>query len=300
MRGERARSARYQRDHRGSSPHARGTHQQIRVQPPRSTVHPRMRGERVRCFWKMACKKRFIPACAGNAAAGKSCCADRSVHPRMRGERPLSEQQLTDDTGSSPHARGTLDNAQLHFLTARFIPACAGNAPVSAAARLPATVHPRMRGERRGKAVRSHGWPGSSPHARGTLLPVSWWQAPIRFIPACAGNARHSPSGSSCQSVHPRMRGERMWRRSDTVGVRGSSPHARGTRQLLPGHLIEVRFIPACAGNAQYRHRIALHETVHPRMRGERLFSANLPLADTGSSPHARGTHYRQGKYSRA
>ena len=189
MRGERARSARYQRDHRGSSPHARGTHQQIRFQPPRSTVHPRMRGERVRCFWKMACKKRFIPACAGNAAACKSCCADRSVHPRMRGERPLSEQQLTDDTGSSPHARGTLDNAQLHFLTARFIPACAGNAPVSAAARLPATVHPRMRGERRGKAVRSHGWPGSSPHARGTLLPVSWWQAPIRFIPACAGNA---------------------------------------------------------------------------------------------------------------
>ena len=193
----------------GSSPHARGTpgHVQYlrgcrRFIPAcagnayrRSDglgpgpVHPRMRGERVRCFWKMACKKRFIPACAGNAAACKSCCADRSVHPRMRGERPLSEQQLTDDTGSSPHARGTLDNAQLHFLTARFIPACAGNAPVSAAARLPATVHPRMRGERRGKAVRSHGWPGSSPHARGTLLPVSWWQAPIRFIPACAGNA---------------------------------------------------------------------------------------------------------------
>ena len=162
------------------------------------------------------------------------------------------------------------------------------------------SVHPRMRGERSAPSRLILVDDGSSPHARGTPDAHDAETVQRRFIPACAGNARHSPSGSSCQSVHPRMRGERMWRRSDTVGVRGSSPHARGTRQLLPGHLIEVRFIPACAGNAQYRHRIALHETVHPRMRGERLFSANLPLADTGSSPHARGTHYRQGKYSRA
>ena len=290
MRGERARSARYQRDHRGSSPHARGTHQQIRFQPPRSTVHPRMRGERVRCFWKMACKKRFIPACAGNAGQRAAPFSDRSVHPRMRGERSGFGSRTPAGNGSSPHARGTPRKSSQVARVARFIPACAGNAFTGELVASAHTVHPRMRGERVVALTRGVYGVGSSPHARGTPDAHDAETVQRRFIPACAGNARHSPSGSSCQSVHPRMRGERMWRRSDTVGVRGSSPHARGTRQLLPGHLIEVRFIPACAGNAQYRHRIALHETVHPRMRGERYPALEAVSRAPGSSPHARGT----------
>ena len=108
MRGERVISLRYDGFKGGSSPHARGTPfcTDIQVSPRRfipacagnalfvdhdsilNTVHPRMRGERSRygqecgCYFgssphargtlsvirAMAMERRFIPACAGNAA----------------------------------------------------------------------------------------------------------------------------------------------------------------------------------------------------------------------------------------
>ena len=93
--------------------------------------------------------------------------------------------------------------------------------------------------------------------------------------------------------VHPRMRGERV-----KVAVRpeddvGSSPHARGTRRGLCARLVGVRFIPACAGNAIDAAPNKRGQPGHPRMRGERI-TADAPIdPDAGSSPHARGTHFR-------
>ena len=132
---------------------------------------------------------------------------------------------------------------------------------------------------------------GSSPHARGTLNGVLDPQIPLRFIPACAGNARPCYDIRSRVPVHPRMRGERQPISSLKLLFFGSSPHARGTLNSVVDPLLIPRFIPACAGNA---FTPAVHQkfvTVHPRMRGERL--AALPCAGifTGSSPHARGTH---------
>ena len=176
----------------GSSPHARGTLGEVDAQLAHGrfipacagnakilptlhyviSVHPRMRGERpVRCLLSSvrdgssphargtpengqhACQdERFIPACAGNAIGRKADTLSYPVHPRMRGERFPANDPGPYAGGSSPHARGTridpMDKAQ--YL--RFIPACAGNARVWAAARPPATVHPRMRGER-GRSV---------------------------------------------------------------------------------------------------------------------------------------------------
>ena len=70
----------------------------------------------------------------------------------------------------------------------------------------------------------------------------------------------------------------------------GSSPHTRGTP--LAEHFADlgVRFIPACAGNADSL-RGSLHPpSVHPRMRGERGSAGIGALIFYGSSPHARGT----------
>ena len=132
----------------GSSPHARGTQPEPNLGPPYyrfipacagnagaipkcfglNAVHPRMRGERLRGFSGLHNKhgssphargtpgpqqhgpssSRFIPACAGNALGPVGPKAPCSVHPRMRGER-LDHRGLDDgQTGSSPHARGTL------------------------------------------------------------------------------------------------------------------------------------------------------------------------------------------------
>ena len=153
---------------RGSSPHMRGTHlvrmtqaDHVRFIPAyagnaraacsvsrRCSVHPRMRGERMRCNTLMMSPPgssphargtpsttvgerwcgRFIPACAGNA-----------LHASRTRPRP---------NGSSPHARGTPVVAPVDHAAGRFIPACAGNAGSDFVEAFPVPVHPRMRGER--------------------------------------------------------------------------------------------------------------------------------------------------------
>ena len=172
----------------GSSPHARGTLDSINAC---KTMH------------------RFIPACAGNATGcpGSRCCS--AVHPRMRGERKSGVYGSNGGDGSSPHARGTLEDDAKPFPVARFIPACAGNARARSICAQPTAVHPRMRGERCISSPITTSVSGSSPHARGTPGVSITKALAVRFIPACAGNATGSGPTTSQGTVHPRMRGER-------------------------------------------------------------------------------------------
>ena len=192
MRGERPNTVSTLARTSGSSPHARGTHA--------TPVFPLV-------------VLRFIPACAGNAwircmimtmADGSSPHA-RGTHPPGQGREAARRfipacagnawircMIMTMADGSSPHARGTPTFQFQRHNKARFIPACAGNA---LAARSPAhrrPVHPRMRGERGARRLKTRPQDGSSPHARGTPVPglsgVHW----VRFIPECAGNAMAS------------------------------------------------------------------------------------------------------------
>ncbi|BCX89981.1 hypothetical protein MIN45_P2355 [Methylomarinovum tepidoasis] len=294
----------------GSSPHARGTPGKnptsengdrfipacagnavttVRCRPS-SPVHPRMRGERARHPHDAGCgpgssphargtrfsipagfsSRRFIPACAGNAAIRPHRRAAPTVHPRMRGERHVTIPTCCGKAGSSPHARGTLLVCWGNFDDGRFIPACAGNAPLGwSSASLPA-VHPRMRGERIGGSDTRNDKGGSSPHARGTPKLLLLAEPDRRFIPACAGNALPSLADMSGCAVHPRMRGERCNASARAGWSHGSSPHARGTRLLEPPYPRYWRFIPACAGNALILWASSTISMVHPRMRGER------------------------------
>ena len=170
---------------------------------------PHARGTR-RHHSQRPAHSRFIPACAGNA--------------------PHTTPEAVTVHGSSPHARGTLGLVTQQSLLVRFIPACAGNASPPPPPASSNAVHPRMRGERE-VLFGGRCWAtGSSPHARGTRVADTTHCSPVRFIPACAGNASIGSIRLSCVAVHPRMRGERC---SDCGGwsqSRGSSPHARGTR----------------------------------------------------------------------
>ena len=111
-----------------------------------------------------------------------------------------------------------------------------------------------------------------------------------RFIPACAGNARHTSCPCVALSVHPRMRGERARAPVAYMAKYGSSPHARGTRGQHGYCSATDRFIPACAGNAPNVIVTSVVEVVHPRMRGERRAERGRTAGLGGSSPHARGT----------
>ena len=86
------------------------------------------------------------------------------------------------------------------------------------------------------------------------------------------------------------MRGEHICRCRVAASVTGSSPHARGTRVHGPAPRLDVRFIPACAGNTSSSSSWCLAMTVHPRMRGEHQCLQSSDDPDSGSSPHARGT----------
>ena len=139
-----------------------------RVGPALQAVHPRWRGERdVLAVGEAVddgssplargtlveaglCKSdcRFIPAGAGNASRLINTLSVISVHPRWRGERinPISGTPYF--TGSSPLARGTLEEGICDFNGIRFIPAGAGNARQSKTLCAQSAVHPRWRGER--------------------------------------------------------------------------------------------------------------------------------------------------------
>ena len=86
------------------------------------------------------------------------------------------------------------------------------------------------------------------------------------------------------------MRGEHPDKSDQVVLSAGSSPLARGTRQNLSPKNLNVRIIPACAGNTRSDQRADAATPDHPRLRGEHRDVERLDLYRRGSSPLARGT----------
>ena len=197
-------------DQHGSSPHTRGTSRMVcanvitvRFIPahagniprppaaaPSSTVHPRTRGEHMSLNLPAAVSvgssphtrgtydgprahpfpKRFIPAHAGNIHSARAGVRLAPVHPRTRGEHEFAGGKPVSGYGSSPHTRGTFRADGAVHRSGRFIPAHAGNIRRLAGYRLPASVHPRTRGEHSFSSYWRVSSAGSSPHTRGTYL----------------------------------------------------------------------------------------------------------------------------------
>ena len=132
------------------------------------------------------------------------------VHPRWRGEQPYISCKCCPVYGSSPLARGTVEENPSLLTRRRFIPAGAGNSAIETIAAHIAAVHPRWRGEQ----------------AINDLLEMKG----ARFIPAGAGNRNMVRKLSVTAAVHPRWRGEHMLACGLTTMKGGSSPLARGTQ----------------------------------------------------------------------
>ena len=111
---------------RGSSPQARGT-----------LLFP--------C--KCSSLRRFIPAGAGNTQPTTTPTTIPPVHPRRRGEHTSTNPRWRKTAGSSPQARGTHRTTAAADSGSRFIPAGAGNTPLTVIFIIRYPVHPRRRGE---------------------------------------------------------------------------------------------------------------------------------------------------------
>ena len=72
----------------------------------------------------------------------------------------------------------------------------------------------------------------------------------------------------------------------------GSSPLARGTREIDEFDAWEMRLIPARAGNTGIAQRCQREDPAHPRSRGEHGAKFAQCCPPFGSSPLARGTPY--------
>ena len=172
---------------------------------------------------------RFIPACAGNSLASATLSTARTVHPRVCGELISLRYSTKLKRGSSPRVRGTRDIYNCKPALVRFIPACAGNSSRLSGIHHPRAVHPRVCGELVRVIVPLSGNVGSSPRVRGTPDQRSRRGAPVRFIPACAGNSLVSSAPVYWAPVHPRVCGELRAAATATEAYHGSSPRVRGT-----------------------------------------------------------------------
>ena len=173
--------------------------------------------------------------------------------------------------GSSPLARGLLEEVEANRHPVRIIPARAGFTGSPVVALQPHQDHPRSRGV---YLVLRAVWlsvGGSSPLARGLPAPGARCSPPAGIIPARAGFTLRPCSPSVGARDHPRSRGVYCAWCSMLASRGGSSPLARGLHHGLGRVPMEPRIIPARAGFTQ-RDRMVL-----VRLRG--------------SSPLARGLH---------
>ncbi len=115
-----------------------------------------------------------------------------------------------------------------------------------------------------------------------------------RIIPAGAGNSAQALLNTVMNADHPRRRGELRPTRRNTRRQHGSSPQARGTQTAAPKYTRPRRIIPAGAGNSAQALLNTVMNADHPRRRGELSLILQLSPRARGSSPQARGTHWRR------
>ena len=192
--------------------------------------------------------------------------------------------------GSSPHSRGTREEDYIRMSRSRIIPAFAGNTASSLFPAGECRDHPRIRGEHVMTAFLNVGIAGSSPHSRGTLVPLQSKATQERIIPAFAGNTHNTRKPCRAHKDHPRIRGEHRFDARLAPQRRGSSPHSRGTHFRLNWQIKREGIIPAFEGNTRPEETLKLCSWDHPRIRGEHSTSSTMRAESWGSSPHSRGT----------
>ena len=169
--------------------------------------------------------------------------------------------------------------------------------------------HPRSRGVYRLARPPCGRARGSSPLARGLRHGVLPGSGPPGIIPARAGFTRPKPASSPPPPDHPRSRGVYVIKAFADSGWLGSSPLARGLRQVVDGLPVVGGIIPARAGFTKARGRPPLTSGIiparagftrgcrerqpgqwdHPRSRGVYALEERCLNNPGGSSPLARG-----------
>ena len=154
------------------------------------------------------------------------------VYPRVCGGSPLRQQRQRPHHGLSPRVRGKPWASTGRGRGLWSIPACAGEAPVTASMRMLSRVYPRVCGGSMLGMISACHSAGLSPRVRGKLLASSSAPMMLRSIPACAGEAAAWLLLVGDAGVYPRVCGGSWY---DCVNVRhslGLSPRVRGKQRI--------------------------------------------------------------------
>ena len=191
--------------------------------------------------------------------------------------------------GSSPLARGLLQDIHIVGVNNRIIPARAGFTRSRARTATIWPDHPRSRGVYATHRRHAQMGKGSSPLARGLPFCEAGEDARVRIIPARAGFTFLGRFGRQVVQDHPRSRGVYLLIIRALVGRRGSSPLARGLRPGVICVSVSGRIIPARAGFTGRLKSKLLGRGDHPRSRGVYAAPGRRRGRRRGSSPLARG-----------
>ncbi len=233
----------------------------------------------------------IIPAYAGSTRRPQPPRGCRRDHPRICGEHSRVRLPLMDTLGSSPHMRGARRDGAALDVQVGIIPAYAGSTPSTRPSAPRAWDHPRICGEhKRGKVAELAG-EGSSPHMRGARHGAGVGHVGAGIIPAYAGSTARGRGCVACVWDHPRICGEHMHRWTLSRRKKGSSPHMRGARLVVPAPEGDSGIIPAYAGSTRWWSWSRTRGGDHPRICGEHLGLSPMNVEVKGSSPHMRGAH---------
>ena len=94
--------------------------------------------------------------------------------------------------------------------------------------------------------------------------------------------------------VYPRVCGGTLVIFPVVIHVLGLSPRVRGNLEAKPEQPVQVRSIPACAGEPSSRPGNNEQREVYPRVCGGTCGSAIFAAKNTGLSPRVRGNPRRR------
>ena len=230
-------------------------------------LSPRMRGNRPQSRSRPR-SAGSIPAHAGQPELVSSQMNNRRVYPRACGATYDCFHPSTRCRGLSPRMRGNHDVHEKELALVRSIPAHAGQPARAAKVHQARWVYPRACGATFVAAAARSPATGLSPRMRGNRL-CPYLPAPIRrSIPAHAGQPKRGNIGHCGRRVYPRACGATHLPdgRGNIPG--GLSPRMRGNRYISRKALIDIRSIPAHAGQPQIFVQDFLHRQVYPRACG--------------------------------
>ena len=249
---------------------------------------PRMRGKHVRNV-ETAVKVRIIPAHAGQTERLSWRVNPRPDHPRACGANLPMRRPWSRLNGSSPRMRGKLSHRPRLACPVRIIPAHAGQTQPPSIIASPATDHPRACGANRSVHLSRRADDGSSPRMRGKPGRCQGRVCTGRIIPAHAGQTRALSRTCLYWTDHPRACGANRWRQWIKKQSAGSSPRMRGKQVRYGGVALDIRIIPAHAGQTGQCRQDIDRTADHPRACGANSPMIRIASTADGSSPRMRG-----------